>query len=105
MEYNYLDDGITHINIYSKARTELGKWLSNFSYSPIKIENELFNSIEAYFYWLICKDDRLKLLYGYNAKKLGKEILKSIDREEPVDGNFNLYIKKPLILRLSLIEK
>jgi len=25
-------DGETHINIYSKGKTEIGRWLSNFSY-------------------------------------------------------------------------
>lgn len=29
-------DGIHHINIYSKGKTEVGKWLSNFSYSLIE---------------------------------------------------------------------
>ena len=30
-------DGIDHINIYSKGKTELGKYLSNFTYAPIKL--------------------------------------------------------------------
>jgi len=46
-------DGVTHVNIYSKAKTELGRWLSNFAYAPIRITGHgRFASIEAYWYWL-----------------------------------------------------
>lgn len=67
-------DGITHINIYSQGKTWLGKNLSNFAYFPIETEDGKFNSIEGYWYWLSCKDDRLRTLSGYNAKKLGREL-------------------------------
>ena len=68
------EDGITHINIYSQGKTWLGKNLSNFAYFPIETEDGKFNSIEGYWYWLSCKDDRLRTLSGYNAKKLGREL-------------------------------
>lgn len=69
------EDGITHINIYSKAKTILGQFLSNFFSAPIKIpEHGEFNSIEGYWYWLITRDNRLKELHGYEAKQLGREL-------------------------------
>ena len=44
-------DGMTHINVYSKGKTEIGRWLSNFAYSPIDLGNEgYFSSIEGYWY-------------------------------------------------------
>jgi len=69
------EDGVTHINIYSKAKTNLGKFLSNFAYTPIEIPNHgNFKSIEGYWYWLITRDNRLKELHGYKAKQLGREL-------------------------------
>lgn len=31
MQYSPIDDGVTHINVYSKGRTKLGRDLSNFA--------------------------------------------------------------------------
>ena len=68
-------DGKDHINIYSKGNTKLGRWLSNFTYSPIHIENEgNFNSIEGYWYYTTTGDDHLRLLSGYSAKQYGKKL-------------------------------
>lgn len=68
-----LQDGITHINIYSKGKTDLGRFLSNFAYSPIRTEDGDFASIEGYWYWLSCKDDNLRTMYGWRAKSYGRE--------------------------------
>lgn len=67
-------DGTTHINVYSKAETELGRFLSNFAYSEIETEDGPFVSIEGYWYWLSCKDDKLRKLYGWQAKQYGRQI-------------------------------
>lgn len=68
-------DGIDHINIYSKGKTELGRLLSNFAHTPITIKNYgKFESIEGFWYWLGTKDDTLRNLYGYEAKKYGKRL-------------------------------
>jgi hypothetical protein len=87
MKFDPQDDGITHINIYSKAKTFLGRQLSNFAYTPIVLKEGLFNSIEAYWYFaqleLWCENDSrptseelmdLKHRSGYYAKKYGKEL-------------------------------
>lgn len=69
-------DGINHINVYSKGRTQLGRLLSNFAHTPFVADPQdgEFASVEAYWYWLKtgCKWDELKPLYGYNAKAIGK---------------------------------
>lgn len=67
------EDGITHINIYSKAKTELGRFLSNFTQCKLNTEDGPFVSIEGYWYWLSCKDDNLRELYGWKAKSYGRE--------------------------------
>lgn len=32
--FNPLEDGITHINAYSKSKQEVGRAISNFAYAP-----------------------------------------------------------------------
>lgn len=65
-------DGITHINVYSRGKTDLGQMLSNFTYSPFECEDGRFNSVEGYWYWLGHKEEAFKTLYGFKAKSFGK---------------------------------
>lgn len=66
------EDGVTHLNVYSKARTKLGRFLSNFAHAPVDLEDGRFESLEGYWYWLNTEQDNLRNLYGYEAKRLGK---------------------------------
>jgi len=77
-------DGINHINVYSKGKTELGRLLSNFAHTPFVCDDGRFESVEGYWYWLGNKDDRLRSVYGYNAKSLGRKLprQKSLSEEE-----------------------
>ncbi|MBF0379297.1 MAG: hypothetical protein HQK72_17715 [Desulfamplus sp.] len=75
-------DGLDHINIYSKGRTELGRYLSNFAYSPIQTQDGGFNSIEGYWYWLDTHNDNLRVLYGFKAKSFGEKLGKTITIDE-----------------------
>lgn len=69
------DDGVTHINVYSKAQTELGRFLSNFSDSYTLTDGDgQFRTIEGYWYWLSTKDERLRHYPGYMCKKIGREL-------------------------------
>ncbi|AIX13015.1 hypothetical protein NW77_007 [Erwinia phage phiEa2809] len=65
-------EGQTHYNIYSQSRTELGRFLSHFQHHPMETEDGQFDSLEGYWYWLYTKDDRLRYLSGYDAKRLGQ---------------------------------
>jgi len=67
-------DGVNHFNIYSKGRTELGCFLSHFQHHPMETEDGPFDSLEGYWYWLYTKDDRLRYLSGYDAKRLGQSL-------------------------------
>ena len=82
--YTSPDDGKTHINVYSKAKTYLGRLLSNWADTPFECEDGRFRSIEGYWYWLGSKDDRLRDVWGFPAKRLGREVGASdwIDTEE-----------------------
>lgn len=91
------EDGITHINIYSKSKTELGRFLSNFYPVKIDTEDEEFASIEGYWYWLSSKDDTLRTLSEYEAKKYGQ----SIDAEDWLDSEtFRGKIKKAIVSKI-----
>jgi len=71
-------DGIDHINIYSKAKTEIGKILSNFYNFGFNCKDGRFCSVEAYWYWLgineCVEKEQLRKVYGFEAKKLGEEL-------------------------------
>jgi hypothetical protein len=67
-------DGITHINVYSKGATSLGRFLSNFADAPAETPDGLFRTIEGYWYWLGCGDDRLRTTRGWESKQLGRAL-------------------------------
>lgn len=71
-------DGISHINMYSKANTAFGRMLSDFYHYPIHTEDGDFQSVEAYWYYLSLPAsvdrDSIRNLYGYQAKKKGREL-------------------------------
>lgn len=82
-------DGVDHINIYSRAQTNHGKLLSNFAHTPIMFTADdglpyditgPFASIEALWYSARLRGepkavDRLRGLHGFEAKKVGRELL------------------------------
>lgn len=92
-----VEDGVTHINIYSKGVTELGRMLSNFAYSPFRHESfGDFHSVEGFWYWLKTgqKHDQLRTLSGFLAKREGKKF-------ERVDvPNFNEHVKEAIRCKL-----
>jgi predicted NAD-dependent protein-ADP-ribosyltransferase YbiA (DUF1768 family) len=87
MSYKPETDGIDHINIYSKGCTELGRFLSNFTHSPVETEDGHFESIEGYWYWLgtnRAEKDVLRRLIGYQAKVFGRK-LRALDWQDSED--------------------
>lgn len=81
------EDGITHINVYSQGRTELGRLLSNFAHTPFDMEPEgHFECVESYWYWLLTGAEECRSLVGYRAKKVGLELLRgkaeTVSREQ-----------------------
>lgn len=74
MTWDFRKDGITHINVYSKAQTALGRHLSNFSLAPFECpEFGKFVSIEGYWYYLLTSNPELRELAGVEAKRVGKK--------------------------------
>lgn len=95
-------DGITHINIYSKGKTLLGRMLSNFYYFPFKSRDGEFCSIEGYWHWLgieECEEKEiLRILYGYKARDVGIKLKKKYKRIN--DENFELKILRSIQLKI-----
>lgn len=97
----YLEDGVDHINVYSKGATILGRFLSNFARWPMQTEDGPFQSVEGYWYWLGCKDvdrDLLRYVSGFEAKELGRELgcADWLDSEE-----FKSKIKQAITLKIN----
>lgn len=45
-------DGVTHVNVYSNGKTELGRKLSNFAIVNLPIDGIVFKTLEHYYQWL-----------------------------------------------------
>lgn len=91
MKYHPKNEGKDHINAYSKSLTSLGKKLTNFYYSPFEHpKHGNFNSVEGLWYYL--KTGRVfnqfRKLSGYEAKKEGQKIQKSIGMYDSSDKTF-----------------
>jgi len=96
-------DGIDHINVYSKGKTQLGRWLTNFAHTPFyHIYHGQFQSVEGYWYWLSTNDDKLRELHGWQAKKYGKSVR---GKDWPEDVNFQNHIKVALYCKIVQNEK
>lgn len=94
-------DGVDHVNIYSGGKTEVGRWMSNFTRESIEIDGKAFASIEGYWFWLACYDDRLCDLSGFAAKKLGKELSPRKVYHEDEQVLFHDKIKVALALKCA----
>ena len=70
------DDGVTHINIYSRGATDLGQFLSHFRRAPYNHPYYgRFTSMEGFWYYLSSEERDHKNLsecYGFEAKLRGR---------------------------------
>ncbi|ATN92890.1 hypothetical protein QGX11_gp127 [Pseudomonas phage PPSC2] len=69
-------DGVDHVNVYSKGRTELGQLLTNFADTPFRHpEHGWFRTVEGFWYWLKTgmQYEQLRNVSGWEAKMLGKK--------------------------------
>lgn len=104
--YNPDEDGITHINVYSKGRTPLGRTLSNFAHTPFDHpEYGHFSSVEGFWYWLSTGGTRNELrgLYGFKSKEVGLMISDSIKKQGgfPIVEDFEAKIKKAILCKVE----
>lgn len=127
VDYNPNDDGVTHINVYSQANTELGRWLSNFT--AVEVESEVggtFASLEALYHYLkifrtytlnrmsahqdvIQKLEELKTKTGRDAQVLGRDIKQLVRKKgvytyEVPDEEFDRIFTNALVTKLKSNE-
>lgn len=102
MNFQFENDGIDHINIYSKGNTQLGRFLSNFTRIDLNYESMIIKSIEGYWYYLLTNETSLLDLYGFDAKQHGRNLLKqlNINSENIIDEDFKRRILKLTYLKL-----
>lgn len=79
-------DGVDHINVYSRGKTELGRNLSNFAHMHFKHPTlGYFSSVEAFWYYIKtgCKHEHLRRLFGAFAKASGEKLpIVEMEKEE-----------------------
>lgn len=70
------NDGVDHINIYSRGKTELGRLLTHFAHMPFTHPYfGPFASMEGLWYFIRNggNDESLRYLSGIRAKNLGRQ--------------------------------
>lgn len=96
------NDGIDHLNIYSRGKTELGRFLSNFYLSPFTHPKfGSFNTIEGFWQYVKTgkKHECFRTLSGMDCKKISKQY------EKQDCDNFKRYIKEAILLKIVYNEK
>lgn len=91
-------DGVDHINVYSKAKTGLGRSLSNFTYSPFYHDKYgQFDSMEGFWGYVATghKHESLKTIHGYRAKEEMKKY------ERVFNSNFDEEIRSGIFAKLD----
>ena len=97
--FNVLNDGIDHINVYSQGKTFLGVLLSNWYRYPIILDDlGRFESVEGLWYWLSTKDERLRNMSGFAAKKLGRSLPRLVTLP---DDQFKSIIKQAIKIKVA----
>ncbi|MBN22752.1 MAG: hypothetical protein CL678_15815 [Bdellovibrionaceae bacterium] len=103
-----LDDGVTHINIYSKARTKLGYLLSNLTDAQVRHPRlGVFKTLEGlwFYYSTGCVDEIFRVLPGFKAKRYGSTLprVQQDDFEEVIkEALYCKVIQNPIIAELML---
>lgn len=78
------NDGIDHINIYSRGATELGRILSNWHESRITTSLGYFSTIEGLIFYLSSFDNSLRNVIGFLAKTKGPALDRGIRLPEDI---------------------
>ena len=80
MNFSPKTDGIDHVNIYSRAKTQAGRLLSNFAHTQFELYGFRFASVEGFYQSMLFDDPAQRTLiastYGKKAKEWGKKAKK-----------------------------
>ena len=95
VKYDPTQDGIDHVNIYTKSQCKLGRLLSNMSSIPINHpEHGWFRTLEGFWTWLSTggSNEQLRVANGYEARAIGKTLKKQIMPVEEFEGSIKMAI-------------
>jgi hypothetical protein len=108
-------DGIDHINVYSKGKTSLGRFLTNMYEGKVITAHGEFPSIESYWHWLKLDlgtggriDQNLFKINAYQSKKLAQKYTESSEKIlEHVKNNvqsdsFKSFIKIAIKMKIDM---
>jgi len=88
-------DGITHLNVYSKAQTLAGRKLTNYAKSPFthRLFGD-FESMEGFWFWLASgkQYNRLRKLSGFQAHQIGRIVCQGLDYDAVDTEKFRSHI-------------
>lgn len=104
MELRVEDEGVTHINAYSKSTLVTGRILSNFYPFYFRTEQDgEFASIEAYWHYLQLYDceerEAIRKLTGYKALELFRSVDSAYVHEKPAD--FQKKIARAVFMKMQ----
>jgi len=106
---NWREDGRTHINIYSRGQTDLGRMLSTFTAIPegglIYTDDGLFKSVESYAKWLVYRHPRLYTMTGREAYEFASYLGQGVfprDYQEKVIKALDYKFKASKMIREAL---
>lgn len=108
---NPYGDGVDHINVNIEAKTELGRMLSHFYYSPfVHPMYGNFTSIESFWQWIksVERPESIRTMSAASAKKEGRGLLK---RKVPqfyeviADANYLRIVQNPEIYEALMLSE
>lgn len=102
-------DGTTHLNVYSRAKTWLGRALSNFAeYQFVHPRDGKFFSVEAYWYWRKMKglldeeeERKIRSMYGFQVKAYGKELFEKYASDSKFSNAFKKDVKDAIRAKIE----
>lgn len=95
-----VNDGLDHINVFSRGKTPLGKKLTNFHRSYFEHPKYgKFASVEAFWYFRLLLEhgihsEEIKMTFGFSAKELGRKLLPVKDDDS--DCSFSVEFKEDI---------
>jgi hypothetical protein len=106
IDYHPREEGVTHINILSRAKTELGQILSNFAKTPFDHpEYGHFSSVEGFWYWLSTgkQANQLRSMHGFQSKKYGRMVREELAKANKILilPNFEGEIKHAIFCKIT----
>ena len=105
MQINPKLDGVSHINISSRGRTFLGRFLSHRTLCELNMPEGRFLCVSAYWYHLTCKEDsRLSHVNGWETELLAAQLSPLPRKQQLPAAELQAKIKKALDAKIKWSE-